>query len=528
MRLRFVFFILILIYSCAQQRALTGGEVDGDGPVLDLAVPPNFSTQFNSKTIYLEFDEFIQLNSATSQLVVSPPLEKKPKIELRKKSVTITFKEELKPNTTYTLNFGEGIVDYTEGNVASDLRYVFSTGDELDSLQIKGQVRQAFDNSYAAGYKVMLYKGMDDSLPLLEKPDYIGFTNDSGYFNIQNMSEGDYKVFTLQDENVDFLYDEGESFGFIDNRVVAVSPEDSLSSDIRIYTSTQDPVDQFVAFNEIDSTGAIKMVFNKKPLELEVRVLEYETEDFTLIEDPEEDTVRFFLDANSIRNTEFQIEVSDQGEVLDTLYLHSYEEAFKSVQFNSGQVDKFDGKEDMVLRFNDPLKKIDESKIVLLVDSITEEFNPVIGTEDQRNVFLKGPFKSGIIGEIVLYPGALMSRTNTTNDTISFSFETRAEDYFGALTLNITGIDEILNPLLIIENSSSEIVATKEAVIGENKFDRFEPGTFNVKLISDRNNNGIWDAGDYLNNIQPESVIPFPELIKIRSNWFLDLDWTIQ
>jgi hypothetical protein len=141
----FVFFCIFLL-GCAVQGTLEGGAIDKQAPRIDsLKSSPNFVTKFEKKPIKLTFDEWITLENPQNQVIVSPPLVEKIDLKLNGKTVEFNFgkDEVLRPNATYTINFGESIKDLTAGNKA-EIRYVFSTGDAIDSLKIKAQIINSF------------------------------------------------------------------------------------------------------------------------------------------------------------------------------------------------------------------------------------------------------------------------------------------------------------------------------------------------------------------------------------------------
>ena len=138
-------FIILCCYACAQVVAPTGGEKDTTPPKLIEADPPMYSTNVSASKLILKFDEYVQLKNVSSELIVSPPMLEAPEISLRNKSVYIEIQDSLRPNTTYSFDFGKGIADITEGN-AEPIQYVFSTGEVLDSLSLNGNVTYAYNN----------------------------------------------------------------------------------------------------------------------------------------------------------------------------------------------------------------------------------------------------------------------------------------------------------------------------------------------------------------------------------------------
>jgi hypothetical protein len=218
----------ILLHGCARVGAPTGGIKDTTPPSYLKGTPGNRSTHFSAKEIELEFDEYLQLKDLNKELMISPPLEKKPDIRLKGKSIRINLENKLLPNTTYTFNFGNAIVDNNEGNPLPDFEYVFSTGDNIDSLAVTGKVLDAFSHKPADEAEVMmimLYDNLADSAPLKEIPRYVGRANRNGLFSINNIKTDTFRVVALNDANNNMRYDPfNESIAFLDS-FIYVSPE---------------------------------------------------------------------------------------------------------------------------------------------------------------------------------------------------------------------------------------------------------------------------------------------------------------
>jgi len=210
--------LTLLFHGCAQQGAPTGGPQDVTPPRVLEADPPNYSTHFETNKITITFDEYLDMGNFTQELVVSPPMEEKPLIRMRGKSLIIEFEEELKDDVTYTFNFGEGIKDLNEQNVLLNYEYVFSTGEYLDSLSVKGKLRNAYDLTIPEiPVFVMLYTSLEDSVPLTDIPYYVGRTDKEGNFAVNNLRKDIYKIFVLKDGNNNFLYDlPTERIAFLD------------------------------------------------------------------------------------------------------------------------------------------------------------------------------------------------------------------------------------------------------------------------------------------------------------------------
>jgi len=238
----------LLLQQCANPVMPSGGPKDTEPPQVLLAVPENFSVNFDAKRIEITFDEFVKVADMQKNLLISPPVGKNPEFRLRGKTLQIIFEEPLLKETTYTLFFGDAIVDLTESNPLSGFSYVFSTGSVLDSLSLGGIVLNAFDLVPPQQAYVMLYASIPDtivpdSVPYLIRPRYIARTDEAGHFKLKNLKDTMYKVFVLSDMNSNLLYDmPGEKIAFLDSllypvyveRIVPDSigmPKDSLFND---------------------------------------------------------------------------------------------------------------------------------------------------------------------------------------------------------------------------------------------------------------------------------------------------------
>ena len=218
----------LLAQRCANAVAPTGGPQDTMPPVVVDAVPENRNINFIGKKIEITFDEYITLENANQNVLISPPLNEKPDIKLHNKTVVVKFKEDLAPNTTYTINFGSSIKDLHEGNPFKDYVYSFSTGEFIDTLSIAGTILNAEDKKPVENAYVSLYasdRDNLDSLPLSAKPNYISKTDKEGKFRLEGLADQKYLVFALKDVNSNLYFDlPNEEVAFLDTLVPASYP----------------------------------------------------------------------------------------------------------------------------------------------------------------------------------------------------------------------------------------------------------------------------------------------------------------
>lgn len=212
-----VVFLFSLISSCANMGMPEGGPKDEAPPKVVESEPANFSTHFKAQKIIITFDEYIVLKNLAQVLIISPPLPEKPDIKLKGKKLYIELNNELADSTTYTLNFGDAIVDNNEGNVMQNFQFVFATGDKLDSLSISGKINNAFTKLAEPEVLIMVYSNLADTMPMKVIPEYVARSLADGSFSINNMRSATYKLFALRDANNNYLFDQpNEAIAFLD------------------------------------------------------------------------------------------------------------------------------------------------------------------------------------------------------------------------------------------------------------------------------------------------------------------------
>lgn len=212
--------VAVTVYACANRGYPEGGPKDTTPPKVIAEVPVSYTRNFDKKRVDIYFDEFVQLKDINEKFVFSPPLKKNPRVSLKGKYVQVSIPDTLKPNTTYSMDFADAIVDNNEGNPLGFYRYVFSTGDVIDSLEISGNVVNAESYEPMMNVLVALYENHGDSIPLLELPNYIARTDSSGFFRVTNLRDAEYRVAAIDDANKDKKYTpESEMFAFLDSTV---------------------------------------------------------------------------------------------------------------------------------------------------------------------------------------------------------------------------------------------------------------------------------------------------------------------
>lgn len=532
--LAYFFFLLMIValMQCARRGAPTGGPKDVAPPILLNAVPENMTTNFKETKIRLYFDELIKLKDVQEQLIVSPPLKYNPEILPQggaSKYVEIKIKDTLKPNTTYTLNFGQSIQDNNEGNPNSFLTYVFSTGDYIDSLQVSGVVKDAFNREADTFISVLLYEidsTYTDSTLYQKPPNYITNTLDSTIiFTLKNLKKGKYAIFAIKDESKNNIFDQKtDKIAFIKDTVSLPTDSTYLLTLFKEIPDYSVSVPSFAAKNKI----IFGYYGENKDIDIKPLTVLPDSIKTKILKEKDKDTLNFWFTPFEIDSIIFTV-TNEKLKVIDTFSVKSRKVDIDSLQLNANQRGSLDFNEPFYISGNIPLIEIDTSKIQMMNrDSTALNF-----AVDLDSIDNKADFKFDFSIEpnenysMILLPGAITDFFGQTNDTIGYRLSTKSLADYGNLRMNIEGA--VQYPMIIqLTNEKGdilrEIYATEPKVYD---FNTISPSKYIVRVIFDSNGNGKWDTGSYLNNIQPEKVSYYPDLIDVRANWELEQTFTI-
>ena len=221
-------FGALLLTKCASTMVPTGGPKDTIPPVIVFMEPDNFTTNVDTlhpPKIYVEFDEYVQIKDQQKELYTSPAMKKKPSVVRRGRGIVITIKDTLRPNTTYAINFGSAIQDNNESNPLHAMRYVFSTGPEIDSMYMSGYTADAMKSDSVS--KSFIYFFIADSVErptewdstmFKYKPQVIARAEKNGIFIAQNLKPVEYRIYAFEDTNGNMEYEPSvDQIGFLDS-----------------------------------------------------------------------------------------------------------------------------------------------------------------------------------------------------------------------------------------------------------------------------------------------------------------------
>ncbi|OUR91577.1 hypothetical protein A9Q87_09725 [Flavobacteriales bacterium 34_180_T64] len=520
-KILFVIFTSTLLVACANRGTPSGGEKDKEPPKIVRSIPENFSINFNASEIKIYFDEYIKIKDVQRQLIISPPMDPQPDITplgSASKYIKIKLLDTLQPNTTYAFNFGQSIVDNNEENPYSYYKYVFSTGDYIDSLAVKGQVFDALNRKPDAFVSVMLYEidsTFSDSIVYKEKPKYIANTSDSiTTFSLENLKAGHYLMVALKDENNNYTYQQKyDKIGFY-NEFISV-PTDSLY-ELKVFKEALD----FKAYRPKQFAGQ-KIVFGYDGdyKDMQVEIIENTPKDYEyrLTKDKSTDSLYYWYKPKlELDSTLFVVSNKTYRDTLTHKFLTMDKDSLTIKALKSGTLNF---NENFSIEGSVPFTNIDEKKITILdKDSAKVAFNTKFETLLNTYTFEFDKTESNVY-KVQILPEALTDFYGNTNDTLNYSLRTKT--YADYANMRVTLVNATYPVIVQLTDGKGvlkyELFADKPQVFD---FKTIEPSDYFLRVIFDANGNQKWDSGNYLEKVQPERVSYFPRLIdEARANW---------
>lgn len=513
--------LLLLWAACARVGSPTGGEQDKTPPKVVKTIPPNESVNFTGNRIRIYFDEFVTLRDIRKQLIISPPLAYFPEITPSgnaSKYINIKILDTLRPNTTYTFNFGKSIQDNNEGNPLSFYTYTFSTGNTIDSLTLKGSIKDALRPKAENFVNVMLYEmgeKYSDSVVYKQRPIYVVNTLDSlTTFELSHLKAGKYMLVGMKDKDNNYLFDpKTDKIGF--HPAPITIPTDSS------YTLS--------LFKEVPQTQAsrpfqsgeqrISIGYQGEKDSIQVTPLPPFPADWKWVieKEPTKDTLWLWYHPK-VEDSLKLIVKSNQADTTKVNLRKMKPEKWKITPEFKGISPT---EEEIVLSSNTPIRAFNKEAIKLIVakDSTEVGFEPIF-TANTSQITLKVKVKEG---EKYLFKAfnAFEDFFGQKSDTLQESFSAKKAEDFGSLKLTFR--DNISLPFIIELTDKDAKKVLYEQYVEQTSptynFPFVKAGNYRLRVIEDRNRNRKWDTGNFLGRLLPEPLYYFAKEIELRANW---------
>ena len=521
--IQYVFILgLFLLCACASLQTPQGGPRDLEPPKVLAETPKNLSKNFKGNKIELTFDEFFKLTNEYSEISISPSTEITPNYKIKQKTLEISLKDTLEKNTTYTINFGKSIQDINESNVLKNYSYVFSTGSTIDSLQIKGRVFNNSDNKAVFDATVFIFPTAKDSLFRKKKPAYFTTTDSSGNFSLRNLRLDQYKIYALKESNgADRIYNgEKEEIAFLANPINLKKDTDGII--LNLFSET--PKKLRIADRKIEADGKISVFFNKSIEKPSIDFIDAPEIKNAIIEfTPKGDTLSVWLRALNFDS--LKVAIKEKGIPVDTITFRRGKKDIyqRNVLFtNNLSYGKIRPGNALILKFNQPISKINSQELVLLEDSVVQTNYTVTKLDSSSRAYqIDYPWKTKKRYSLNLVENSVIDIYGTKNKDLKLNFELDDKENYGTLNLTIVKEDSVQNYVIQLLTDNNKIY--KEFAINKTStlitLQNIPTSKYLIKVIEDKNTNGINDTGNVDLKIQPERSWFWEKEIIIRANW---------
>lgn len=545
----------LLLSHCANRMAPTGGPRDSLTPYIISSIPANQSTNYNGDIVVVEFNEWIREKQLRQQLLITPPTKEYTSRVVRTR-IEIRFNNPLEENTTYSLNFREGIEDITEGNTAvldtiskKPLKIAFSTGDIIDSLSVSGQIYDRLTNENLEKILISLYN-VDDTLSFdKDTPYYFTISDAEGNFAIDNIKAGTYRVYAIQDENLDLIYQASEGIDFFPEPIQLGDSVFNLQ-EVELKIALEDHAPPELLRSRAEGRY-YDLAFDEPIGQITAQTIPSDTLAYTdsltyqIQSDPK--IVRFYNLQAVYDSIPIQIIAEDtlSNQLIDTLKIAFLElnqdNLSRRAQRNANQKSRFNAQISFVDKtkqdsrtginylFTKPVKRVDFSRFSYLPDQDSTRLGPLFVDSLTSFSWNKSRTLLSIKRETDFEQGIQISTDSLTfisieDDTLlaqTASYVVKDPGQFGS----IYGTIATSEPHYIVQLLDSRKQVINQVIDQKNYEFAFLPaGNYEIRIILDRNQNGKWDNSDVKNNIPAEEILfrVLPNEGRLREKWDIE------
>lgn len=535
-RFLLLFIIGILVQSCARVGSPIGGLKDTLAPQ---AIGSNIdSSRVNVrrdiKELRIDFNEYITLKDISKNLNISPPIKNIKRIlpsNIANKYMVIQWTDTLQANTTYNFNFGNAIVDNSEGNVLRYYNFAFSTGEKIDDLYISGVVTDALalkkksssDNKMVVG----LYQ-LKDSMDYKQKPYYITKVDDDGYYELNYLAKGKYKIIAFDDENENSIFNPGkEKIAFQKDTVVV---EKSISGlNLKLFPSKK----PFKNPELKEMPGGILMTFEGNPEEVKVLSINEKLKDIKVTHKPKSDSVKIWFDAvkSDVGQTvneklEFSYDTGTKQDTVATFYKYNKKNVMDVISENGGAL--LPPKTDFKISSTYLIDKINPEKWTLKIDSTTvQPFTAKISPTNPYQILITSDFISGKKYQLTIPKTTISSYYEKNSESKRFDFEVDKIENYGNLSITLENAPTKKYWLQLLDSSEKpiyQVYTSGNSVM----FDVLKPAEYIIRILVDNNENGYWDPADFETSTFAEDSYTYYKTAVIRPLWTSKETWDLK
>ena len=507
---RYLILISLFLSSCAQVGTISGGEVDNSAPkpIASKVNPPNETIHFNSKSIEIPFDEFIQLNNPGENIVMVPP-HATVNARVNGKTLFLDWEEDLNPNTTYAVYLNNAVRDITESNDTL-IQYVFSTGSNIDSLTYSVKVLDAWTNQPVKKCLVGLYDA--------ETNEIVSFSNtsSSGDATLRYLPSKKYDIVAFIDENNDLSLQNHEKIAFPIESSIALTESIIDSVPLRLFVPK---TKSFLRSTQFVRPGKLLLGSNNelKTASVLINGVEVKSSNIKTINS---DSLAVFFNATDLKNLDLIVKSADFTDTSKVRISNSEQNLIPSLRcFNTNN--QFAPSEKISFLSSDLIESVDTS-LIEVMNLSDSSFLEILSVELEQDQLYLSFDKNDVSNVAVLFKKGALVCTHGANNEQKFNLELLADRKFGRIIFDLKSFE---TPIILQLIKGGKVIREKSIESPDDAYSISEliAGEYTVKIIQDSNGNKKWDVGDYELKLQPESIYYFSAPIKVRSNWDIDV-----
>lgn len=547
-----------------------GGPKDTIPPLPLKSEPENGSVNFQCDHIEVTFNEYLQLDNISSNLLMSPPQQTPPEVKARGKKLMVHFVDSLRDSTTYTLDFGAAVCDFTEKNPLRGYTYAFSTGDIIDTLEVHGKLYNAENLNPLPGILVGIHSNHDDSAFTSEPFLRIARTDSTGTWRIGNMREGTYRLYALDDVSRDYRFNIGEGLAFADEMVSPAVPDTAVNDTLKenellLMFFREQRQRLYLQRTLRDEQHRIRLLFSASPDSLpSVRALRPSERDSSLSDsswiDPTQymllqasaygDTLDYWL-TDSLAIGQDSIFLEARYRRTDSVYQYEwYTDTLRAVwrtprlsakareaqerqrrnrrlELKSNAKQAFELYDTLALFSATPFSSIQMDSIHLYEREDTVltpvAFTMKLPDSVAMSVRLIATLQAGKNYELRVDSGAVTDIYGVANFAYTFKLNMKTPEDYSTLRVRLTPFDSRLRVQVL--NSKDQVVRDLPAAAEGAFFQYLKPDTYYLRCYMDIDGNGQWTTGSWDEKRQPEPVYYYPQKMQTKSNWDFEEDW---
>lgn len=498
---------IVLILGCAQVGEISGGEIDDAAPkIVREKSTADSLTNFKENSIMLTFDEFFELKNPEQSIIILPQ-HAKLKTAIKQKELVISWEDTLKQSTTYVIYINNAVKDINEGN-DSLYKLVFSTGSYIDSLTHFVEVRDAWSQQPVSNCTVALYSASDSLTPT-----YFSRTDISGTAAFAFLKGGKYRILGFKDDNSDLKIQASEKVAFQKDSIVISSDTTQNKTQLRLFNQESKKQINYTFQGPERLTIAANFNLDTFQLEIDKSIIES-----TQIVKHSADSCSVFLQNILDNDLEVIVNVSAFQDT-NTVRVLDKEKVTNLKVKPLGDLSQLFAGMPIGFETNAIITSFDSSKISIRNEN--QEIIPFTAQVEKNQLFLKLNVLGSIKGSIGFEQNTITNLGQQIQDSIQFNFEVKTEVAFGKVLIDGSKLEG--NVIVFLYQKDKLI--DKRPLLSDGKcvFDRLIPGEYSLSYVLDENSNSKWDTGNLEQLQQPETVVWYPGMVKVRRNWDLEL-----